>query len=147
MSSAEAISELRQECLVDPHDIERTLQLMFPSEDAVIEVRVPIPSGGMRSGFFDSGTALIECASKHSGNVNGVYVTLNKILPREVTNQLDQAGATSDRDVITRENLLIDIDVKREGEVSSTDEEHESALGLAREIASCLTELDGQTRF
>lgn len=97
------------------------------------------------SGYFDDVEALVRAAAERSGKDDGVYITVNPVNPallaRAPKNRVRRAGTgdtTSDRDVATRRSILIDVDPIRPAGISSTDEEHDAAIALARQIADTL---------
>ena len=97
------------------------------------------------AGYFDDMTKLAAAAVERSGKDDGVYITLNPVMPallaRAPANRVRQAGngdTTSDRDVLRRRHLLIDVDPVRPTGISSTEEEHAAAIALATEIAAYL---------
>ncbi len=98
------------------------------------------------AGYFDDLDELVKAAGERSGKDIGVYVTLNPVLPallaRAPKNRVRRAGngdTTSDRDVLVRRSILVDVDPIRPQGISSTDEEHVTAIALARRIADDLT--------
>ena len=79
----------------------------------------------------------------------GIYVTLNEVNPallarraNRIKMHLSRSDATTgDADITRRRWLPIDIDPVRPGGISSTDSEHDLALGKTGEIAEWLTAL------
>ncbi|MDQ3295091.1 MAG: hypothetical protein M3619_00715 [Myxococcota bacterium] len=100
------------------------------------------------AGYFDNMAALADAAVARSGKDDGVYVTINPVLPallaRAPANRVRQAGngdTTSDRDVRARRRILVDVDPVRPTGISSTEAEHAGAIALATRIADDLHEL------
>ena len=118
----------------------------------VFEVRI-LNAGrsGTVSGYFDDpGKAATEIA-KWDGKVPGVYVTLNPVSPALLArseNRLRERArdTTSDRDIVRRTWLLIDVDVERPAGISSTKEELRAAGTLARLIKAFLEDECGWAR-
>lgn len=98
------------------------------------------------SGYFDDLDAMAEAAIGLSGKADGIYCTINPtnpaLLARAPANRVRQAGngdTTSDRDVVARRHLLIDVDPVRPAGISSDDAEHQASLDLAQRIAEDLS--------
>lgn len=97
------------------------------------------------SGFFDDLDALARAAVHASGKHDGCYVTINpvkrELLFRAQKNTLRRAGSgetTSDRDVLQRRHLLVDIDPIRPAGISSSDAEHAAAIDQAKRVRDYL---------
>jgi hypothetical protein len=94
---------------------------------------------------FENRGALAHAVRSVDGQAEGVYVVLNKLNPvllARANNRL-QAGlknTTTDADIIERRWLYVDIDPARPAGISSTNAEHEAALGQARRIREFLAE-------
>jgi len=122
-----------------------TCRALFPPEQ-VIELRVlDIPGrGGFKfnaAGWFDSIDQLTSAAVKyHKTNPSGIYVTINAIhaacLAR-TSNKVEERRreTTSDRDIIRRHWLPIDLDPVRPSGVSATDDELKHALDAAAVVS------------
>ncbi|MCX6700969.1 MAG: hypothetical protein NTV68_13805 [Methanomicrobiales archaeon] len=123
--------------------------------DHVIEVRV-ITDDGMASGYFDSHQELAEKVSVLDGvlNVQGIYVTLNEVNPSLLSRRANRIkmrlskkdATTADADIIRRRWFPVDIDPVRPSGVSSTEEEHQAAIGMAVKVATFLREDHGWPR-
>src|SRR5450759_3148406 len=104
----------------------------------VAELRIPkAGSKGVVSGYFDDMMKMGAAAERWSGRVPGVYTTLNPVRPdllaRSANHVVEHAQfATSDTDIVKRVWLPIDFDVVRPAGISSTNADHEAALGQAR---------------
>jgi hypothetical protein len=130
-------------------DVRRFLSLLAGPGD-VFELRALSKDRGQQRiefGFFDDFDKMAEAAANISGSADGVYTTLNPanpaLLARAPKNKVRRAGngdTTSDRDVMTRRSLLVDIDPVRPTGISSTDEEHDAALEMADRIRRELIE-------
>ena len=100
------------------------------------------------SGYFDYDhiPQAAEAISKLR-SYSGAYVTLNPVNPAllgRANNRIAPArrdNSTADGDVLRRRWLPIDCDPVRPSGIASTDEEHEAALALAREIRDGLSSL------
>jgi P4 family phage/plasmid primase-like protien len=129
--------------------IASVLDLLF-DPGRVIEVRA-LAETCTHSGYFTDSTALARCAEALDTDpaVQGIYVTLNEVNPallarraNRIKMHLSRSDATTgDADIIRRRWLPIDIDPVRPGGVSSTDIEHDRALGKSDEIAEWLAGL------
>lgn len=108
----------------------------------VVELRA-IKNGTTAAGYFDNADTLSREAGKLDGQGFAVYMTANPANPAllsRAANRIKRAPreTTSDRDVLRRRWLLVDLDPVRPAGVSSTDEEKEEALRRAREVYACL---------
>ena len=100
------------------------------------------------SGYFDYDhiPQAAEAISKLR-SYSGAYVTLNPVNPAllgRANNRIAPArrdNSTADGDVLRRRWLPIDCDPVRPSGIASTDEEHEAALALSREIRDGLSSL------
>lgn len=119
--------------------------LFYPGQ--VVELRVLAINqrdGFNASGWFDNIDDLINAALRYDANqATGIYVTLNEIHPgclARSNNRIKERTrtTTSDRDVIARHWLPIDIDPVRPSGVSSTQEEFEKARTVAKTIKDWL---------
>ena len=123
-------------------EIERFLNTIWlPGE--VRELRVPKTTQGTISGYYDNSEAFSRDAVNLSGKAPGVYQTINPVKPEllaRVSNRLKPFAdfATSDRDILSRHFILIDIDPVRPSGISSTDAEQSLALELADRIETYL---------
>ena len=131
----------------------RFLRTIFAAGD-VFEVRVLNASTAdyqrphAESGYFDyehiPQAADAIASLRYYG---GAYATLNPVTPAllaRASNRLAPAKrdcSTADVDVLARRWLPIDCDPDRPAGISSTDDEHEAALALAREIRDGLSSL------
>ena len=103
----------------------------------VREVRIPT-SRRTDSGYFDDPVALAAAVRPYDGRQN-VYITLNPVAPAllaRAANRIKQGSrsTTSDRDVIARRWLPIDIDPQRPSDISASEAEREAALGVTRRV-------------
>lgn len=116
----------------------------------IIEVRA-ISDDGMASGYFDSFESLVQKVKilGDEGRYQGIYVTLNEVNPALLARRANRIkmrlskkdSTTSDADILRRRWLPIDIDPVRPSGVSSSEEEHASALWLADLVKGFLSEL------
>jgi hypothetical protein len=128
----------------NPREIARGLQLLM-EPGSVCEVRIPKTRAGTIAGYFDHHELLIKAVVELNEAAPGMYVTINpvnKALLARASNRLKMRidTTTSDRDILGRRWLPIDIDPQRPSQISATDEEHEAALNRAREIRFTLSE-------
>jgi hypothetical protein len=99
----------------------------------------------IESGYFDDIEALASAASELTRYASGVYYIPNIVNPALLaraanrTRPINGESLTSDRDIIARRWLLIDIDAKRPSGICSSDKEHEAAITKARQIRTELT--------
>lgn len=114
----------------------------------VAEVRA-LTRTGIYSGYFDSPEELARqvTALDASPETTGIYITLNKVHPALLARRANtlrkirgNEPTTGDSDILRRQWLPIDIDPVRPSGVSSTEEEHTSALHKADAIRAWLTE-------
>jgi hypothetical protein len=127
----------------DRDEILRGLRTLFRRGDVVevraLEARWERRDGVIISGYFDRAEPLADAVLPIEAD--GVYTSLqlvdSRCLARRV-NRLAPAGktpTTADADILRYRYLPIDIDPARPSGVSSRDDEHEAALGLAARIA------------
>ena len=113
----------------------------------VVEVRA-ITGSGVASGYFDSLELLAQRAETldKDFDVLGVYVTLNQVDPGLIARRANRVkmrlgrkdATTADGDIVRRQWFPVDIDPVRPSGVSSTDEEHGTAIRRARMVAGFL---------
>lgn len=126
-----------------------TLSVLFDTED-VLELRALHKGGKKRidAGYFDSAhwPDLADHATRLSGSGAAVYVTLNPVdsqLLGRYNNRIE-AGATAtttDKQIVRRRWLLIDLDPVRPSNISATDAQLEQAKIKADVIYSHLESL------
>ena len=131
--------------MYDAGEIIRALDV-FLAPGQVTELRllnaVLTGSGGRAftyNGFFDDRALLVQ-ALKQFSSWSGAYFTPNPLKPEILLrrrNRVDYSrlgdGAT-DRDVVSRRSLLVDLDPVRVKGISASDIEHEAAIALAHRI-------------
>lgn len=111
-----------------------------------IEVRIPRVDGKNTrtdAGYFQDPDALAGAVIAYNGRAHGIYITLNPVDPAlfsRAANRLEEWATltTSDKDVVRRRWLPIDVDPRRPAGISSTAEEHAAALALARNVRDWL---------
>jgi len=111
----------------------------------IYEVRILDTPQGTVSGYFDNEASLNAAVAPWDGKVKAIYVTMNPVNPDlfpRASNRLVKRSAvtTADPDILNREWLLIDLDVTRPKNTSSTEAEHQAALEKAITIQQWLTE-------
>lgn len=112
-------------------------------EGEVTELRILKTSRGTVSGYFDDNEELAENAAKYDGKVPAIYFTLNPVkpdlLPRAANRVVQRAkNTTADADIERRCWFPIDFDPVRPAGISSTDEEHQAAHSMAKEVQQFL---------
>lgn len=127
----------------DLEDVRRLVSLLWREGD-VFELRGLVKVNGQQHvtfGFFDDREAFARAAADRSGKDAGVYFTINPanpaLLARAPKNKVRRAGVgdtTSDKDVLQRRALLVDVDAVRPAGISATDAEHTAAIALVRKI-------------
>jgi hypothetical protein len=136
---------MMQEPRASLEDARRTVSLLMRPGD-VFELRALSRVRGQQhvdAGYFDDAEQLARAAVARSGDADGVYMTINPVMPallaRKAKNRVHRVGSgetTSDRDVRQRRALLIDVDPIRPSGISASDVEHEAAIALADRIRS-----------
>ncbi len=132
------------------HDLILAACRLFCGEGQVAEIRA-LGKRGTASGYFDDQTKLAAAVSgiERMGEYSGIYITLNPVNPdllarraNRLETRIGKSDAlTGDNDIVSRQWLAIDIDPLRPSGVSSSDEEHVSALSKAEHIAGYLSDL------
>lgn len=95
------------------------------------------------SGYFDDPAKLAD-ALESITSAKGIYIIPNAVDPALLARAANRirktpkGESTQDTNIIRRRWLLIDTDPQRPSGISATDEEHEAALELAREIHAYL---------
>ena len=123
--------------------IEDALRLFHEPGDA-FEVRIPkAGKAGTVSGYYTDHAKAAADIVKRDGKVPGIYVTLNPVDPALMArsaNRLKERATdtTSDRDVVRRRRLLIDVDFGRPAGISATDGELNAAGRKAQQIKAYL---------
>jgi hypothetical protein len=114
-------------------------------EDEVTELRILKTIKGTVSGYFDDNEQLAIVAAEYDGKVPAIYFTLNPVKPdllsRAANRTVQRAKlTTSDADIECRHWFPIDFDPVRPSGISSTDEEHQAAHTMAKEVQQFLAE-------
>jgi len=122
-------------------NIVHVLSMLFDA-DQVIELRIPKTSRKTVSGYFNDPVKLAEAVMQWNGKAPGIYLTINPVKPdllaRSANHLREYAEqTTSDNDILKRQWLPLDFDPVRSAGISSTREEHEAALGRAKEVRAC----------
>lgn len=91
---------------------------------------------GTVSGYFDCAEKLARAAIRYDGMVVGIYMTLNPCNPALLARAANRLvtrvrTTTSDVDIIRRRWLYVDLDPVRPAGISSTRNEHGSAITTA----------------
>ena len=113
----------------------------------VAELRALGTKKGICSGYFDADhqEQLVAYAAHLSGCADGIYITLNPVMPDCLARAANRAipyakHTTGDKEITRRHWLLIDTDPVRPSGISANNEEHERALNRAIAIRSWLSE-------
>jgi len=146
------MTNIQKTIKIDNAEILRTLRLLHPPGE-VFEIRALKSRlkgerrAGTISGFFsDAGKAVAELSRLESWD--GIYVTLNPVIPALLArrcNRLacaDTGELTTDRDIVRRRWLPMDIDAVRPAKISATDAEKAAAMELADRIDDYLGQND-----
>jgi hypothetical protein len=119
--------------------------------DQIVELRaLGVKNGKYRphteAGFFDAAhlQQMAFCAAKITPNAKGVYFTLNPLQPDLLArrcNRIDWAQEgelATDKDVLRRQWLLVDIDPVRDSHISASDTEKAQAWQTAQSVRDYL---------
>lgn len=124
--------------------IEQTLAFYHPNGNLfeVCGIGNGRSSKAIEGGFFNDHLKAVDAALNLTKRYHGVYVTINPVQV-ELLGRADnhtKAGLlrTQDRNVLTFQKLLVDVDPVRPSGVSSTDAEHDAALALCQKIRADL---------
>jgi Protein of unknown function (DUF3987) len=129
-------------------EIKKSIAALFRRGD-VVEMRIP-KAGKLRtiSGYFDNSEQLANAIQEWSGKpeIEGVYYTLNPVSPALLARAANRAKVyatvtTSDKDILKRRWLLVDVDPDRPSGVSSTDAEKQLAATKGRAVRDYLRSL------
>ncbi|WP_110112525.1 hypothetical protein [Bacillus sp. CGMCC 1.16541] len=118
---------------------------IIKSDGEVSEVRILKAQRGAISGYFDDYQRLADVVAEYDGKVPAIYFTLNPVKPdllSRAANRIVQRAknTTADADIECRRWLPIDFDPVRPSGISSTNEEHQAALTMAKEVHQFLSE-------
>lgn len=122
--------------IFEEEEIRRTISALKP-DGQLFEIRI-LSGKTNYSGYFKDADTLISCLRKLSGEMSGIYITLNAIreecYSREQRNSFvkNVKNTTSDTDIKCYDWLMVDIDPVRASGTSSSDEE----IGLAKTKAN-----------
>jgi hypothetical protein len=134
---------------LDPAEIRRAWGVLSEPGD-VRELRVldAVTASDRRphteSGYFDNADDLVQAALSIK-NAKGFYLTVNPVKPAllaRAKNRIRPVGKeplTSDRDILKRCWLPIDLDAERPAGISSSEEEHQAALDHAIRVRDAMT--------
>ena len=110
-----------------------------------MEIRVPRTVQGTQSGYFDDLYSLEKAAMGLDGQVPAIYFTPNPVDPdllgrahNRLRQYAKQGDCTRDEDIVRRTKMLVDFDPVRPSGISSTDQEHESAIQRAYQCRELL---------
>ncbi len=98
------------------------------------------------SGYFNDPENLVATAASLDGQAEGIYVTLNPVLPQllaRASNRLVHGAkqTTGDKEIVARRFLPIDLDPVRPAGISSTEEEKAASRAAADEVEAHLRSL------
>ena len=130
--------------MINP-DTVKTWFDIFRKDDALAEVRILEKNGSKKktnSGYFTDPKKALDAMTQFDG-VGGIYAVLNeihtgcysldqrdKIIPTDTT--------TSDKDIVRRRWVLIDIDPERPSGINATDQEKAKAFDVIKKIVRFL---------
>ncbi len=120
-------------------------QSILNCKEDVKEIRIMQKSKGTISGYFNDYQKLASVAAEFDGKVPAIYFTLNPVKPdllSRAANRIVQRAknTTADADIECRRWFPIDFDPVRPSGISSTDEEHQAAHTLAKEVQQFFTD-------
>ena len=97
------------------------------TEDSFFEVRILHTNKGTISGYFNDSNKLLKAINQYDGKYN-IFFTLNTVIPDITSRSLNHftewaKNTTTDKEIIQRDWILIDLDPERPAGISSTDEE------------------------
>lgn len=115
---------------------------LMRNKEEVVEVRIFGTKWGTVSAYFDNPDKLAEAVEAYNGDYS-IYIILNPVNPAlkaRSSNRLQTyaKNTTSDKDIVKRIWLPIDIDPVRPSGISSTDEELKAVLETAEQIKEYL---------
>ncbi len=132
------------------NEIELALQTLFPT-DTIVELRAIHKRGSAKrshSGYFDrhNRRAMAEHAARLNAQGATVYVTLNPVLPQLLSRYQNRIEAgprstTTDKEILRRHFLLVDLDSKRQVNTSATTNQVYLANCKALEVRDYLSSL------
>lgn len=133
---------------LDYNEIFTSLTALVPP-NSVFELRLlGDRKGKVDSGYFnnvhEAATAIMNAGDYY----RGIYFTPNPVTPDALGRSHNRITPwaqvqTTDKDIVRRRWLLIDVDAIRLSGISSTEQEHQAALFKARQIAATLSTLYG----
>ena len=123
---------------MNEREIRRFLEILKPSENELMEVRIIDERKKSHSGYFTDKDLLIKSIKTYNEKHN-IYFILNEINTAcyarlQKDKMMQDQTTTSDNDIVGRDWLFIDIDAKRPSNVSATNEEIEQAKLVARKL-------------
>jgi len=134
--------------------IRDALKRLWIDAEYIIELRaldLPMRNGGVitAAGWFDDATLFVRAAAQLDQRGAQVYFTLNPVQPALLCRGYNRIverpkTTTSDRDVLRRAWIPIDVDPVRPAGVSSNDAELGAARVRALEVAGWLTDKLGE---
>lgn len=116
---------------------------MLKQDGEVTELRILKTAKGTVSGYFNNYQELADVAAEYDGQVPAIYFTLNPVKPDLLSRAANRIvhrakHTTSDADIECRRWLPIDFDPVRPAGISSTDEEHNAAHTMAKQVQTFL---------
>jgi len=126
----------------------QTAARLFLAPGQVAEIRALNPYTA--SGYFDNTTDLVKAVQKLGYRYDGIYITINPVLPdllARSSNQIDTGRGkklvtTSDSEITARRWIFVDLDPVRPSGISATEQEHQAALDRAQAVRDWLYSLD-----
>lgn len=127
----------------DITEINRAISVLFKNGDTVELRALRVNGKQIHAGYFRDFNKLATEAARLSGQAGGVYCVLNQINPALYARAADRIevnpeNLTQDVDIRWRRYLPFDVDPIRPAGISSSDDEHEAAIHVARAIRDYL---------
>jgi len=125
--------------------IEEALRLLHePGE--VFEVRIfGVKGAGTVSGYFNDPALAAAAIAGYDGDAEGIYHTINPVnpallerAPNRLREHVKKGESTSDKDILWRRWLPIDLDYSRPAKTNATVEELKAACSVGKQIRARL---------
>lgn len=126
-------------------ELEKTFDV-FWSNKQYVEVRLLRTKTGTIAGYFNNVDDLYRAVKRYDGSYN-IFMSLNEI-DQSVSARAENRFQTwaketvTDKEIIRRKWILVDLDPVRPAGISSTDEELRAAKELSEEVRSYLSDHD-----
>lgn len=125
--------------------VEDALRLLHPPGE-VYEVRIfGVRGAGTVSGYFDDPALAAAAIAKYDGAAEGIYHTVNPVdpellqrAPNRLREHVGKGEGTSDKDIVCRRWLPIDVDYERPAKTNASDDEVKTAAAVGKRIRAHL---------